>query len=124
MIENLAKLWKGATIGERHKLHLGVLDGVYIDVKKAKRVLAKPKPAFRPVFQIATTKTGSGVVLTNDDNEDGDWNDPNADFPVGPSDQPNNPPCRYSSHAGLSLDGNTPCSWWRRGSVELHPENS
>ena len=63
MIENLAKLWKGATIGERHKLPLGMLEGVYIDVKKAKRIVAiKPKPAFRPVFQVITTKTGNGVA--------------------------------------------------------------
>ena len=37
---------------------------VYVDHKGAKAVVAiQPKPAFRAVFQVATTREGSGVVL-------------------------------------------------------------
>ena len=64
LIEKLPELWQEATLLERRTLLLTMLDGVYIDAKDEKRVVAiKPKPAFRPVFQVATTKAGSDVVL-------------------------------------------------------------
>ena len=45
-----------------------MLDGVYIDAKDEKRIVAiKPKPAFGPVFQVATTKAGSDVVLIREE---------------------------------------------------------
>ena len=121
LVENLSALWEGATIGERHMLLVNMLDGVYIDIKKAKRIVAiKPKPAFKPVFQVATTKSDSGVVLINDDE---DWGDFDSGTPMGPSDQPDNPPCGHSSHGGLESGENTEkCSWWRRGRVRLSPE--
>ena len=75
-----------------------MLDGVYIDAKDDKRVVAiKPKPAFRPVFQVATTKSGSDVVLIHEENPD----------------KPNQPP-----PCGHEADGIS-CSWWRRRRVEL-----
>src|SRR3990170_3196834 len=41
-----------------------MLDGVYVDAKEDKRIVGiKPKPPFRPVFQVATTKEGSGVEI-------------------------------------------------------------
>jgi len=41
-----------------------MLDGVYVDAKEDKRIVAiKPKPPFRPVFQVATTREGSGVEI-------------------------------------------------------------
>ena len=75
-----------------------MIDGVNIDAKDEKRVVAiKPKPAFRPVFQVATTRAGSDVVLIHEEDLD----------------KPNQPP-----RGGHEADGIS-CSWWRRGRVEL-----
>ncbi len=64
LIQDLPKLWAGATMPERRKLVLAMLDGVYVDAKEDKRIVAiKPKPPFRPVFQVATTKEGSGIQI-------------------------------------------------------------
>jgi hypothetical protein len=51
-------------------------------------VALKPKPAFKALFQIATTKEGSGIVLYNE----------------------------KTLAMSESLDGS--CFWWRRGRVE------
>jgi site-specific DNA recombinase len=67
LIRDLPKLWTGANLEERRKLLLTMLDAVYVDAKEEKRIVAiKPKPPFRPVFQVATTKEGSGVMLLNE----------------------------------------------------------
>jgi site-specific DNA recombinase len=67
LIQDLPKLWTGANLEERRKLLLTMLDAVYVDAKEEKRIVAiKPKPPFRPVFQVATTKEGSGVMLLNE----------------------------------------------------------
>jgi site-specific DNA recombinase len=67
LIQQLPDLWAGATLGERRQLLLTMLDGVYVDSKEERRIVAlKPKPAFQALFQIATTKEGSGVVLYNE----------------------------------------------------------
>ncbi|MDO8491395.1 MAG: hypothetical protein Q7T04_05205, partial [Dehalococcoidia bacterium] len=64
LIQDLPKLWAGANLSERRKLLLSMLDAVYVDAKEEKRIVGiKPKPPFMPVFQVATTKEGSGVVL-------------------------------------------------------------
>jgi site-specific DNA recombinase len=98
LIEKLPELWQEATLLERRTLLLTMLDGVYIDAKDEKRVVAiKPKPAFRPVFQVATTKAGSDVVL----------------FQEECPEKPNQPPPGGHEADGIS------CSWWRRGRVEL-----
>ncbi len=48
------------------KLLVAMLDAFYVDAKKGRSIVAiKPKPPFRPVFQVATTKEGSGVKLVN-----------------------------------------------------------
>ena len=71
LINNLAKLWAGASLGERRKLLLTMLDAVYVDAKEEKRIVAiKPKPPFRPVFQVATTREGSGIILLNEPPEE------------------------------------------------------
>lgn len=60
------ELWAGATLEERRKLLLTMLDAVYVDAKAEKNIVAiKPKPPFRPVFQVALTKEESGVILLN-----------------------------------------------------------
>ena len=64
LVLDLPWLWAGANLTERHKLLLGMLDAIYVDARDEKRIVAlKPKPAFRPVFQVATTREGSGVEL-------------------------------------------------------------
>ena len=67
-----------------------MLDGVYVETKEERRIVAlKPKPAFKALFQIATTKEGSGIILYNEK-------------------------VLASSESPDDL-----CSWWRRGRVEL-----
>jgi len=44
-----------------------MLDAVYVDAKEEKRIVAiKPKPPFRPIFEVAATKEGSGIILLNE----------------------------------------------------------
>ena len=89
LIEDLPKLWDEASLPERRKLLLSMLDGVYFDTKGEKPLVAiKPKAAFMPVFQVAVTRQGSDVILMKE--------------PPGD--------CR-EAHT-------TPCLWWRRGGVE------
>jgi len=90
LLENLPALWKKATAEERRRLLLPMLESVYVDAKEEHRVVAiKPKPPFRPLFEIATTREGSGVILTNE------------------------APARLDE-----ADAGVMCSWWRRGGVE------
>ena len=71
-----------------------MLDAVYVDAKEERAVVAiRPKPAFRPLFEIATTREGSGVALIT-----------------------TTPPDFFS------LEASNSCSWWRRGRVELPQE--
>ena len=66
----------------------------YLDTVEEKAVVAiRPKPAFIPLFQVATTREGSGVVLINE-------------MPL----------------AEIGLEADTLCSWWRRGGVERYLE--
>ncbi len=67
LLLDLPKLWAGASLEERRRLLLTMLDAVYVDAKEDRSIVAvKPKPAFRPVFQVAVTREGSGVVLVNE----------------------------------------------------------
>ena len=71
-----------------------MLDAVYVDtVDKKAMVAIRPKPAFRPLFEIATTRAGNGVVLINQ-----------------------TPQTQSEPEASES------CSWWRRGRVGLSLE--
>jgi hypothetical protein len=73
---------------------MAMLDAVYFDTVEEKSVVAvRPKPAFRPLLELATTSTGSGIVLINETPPD----------PEGP-------------------EAESLCSWWRRGRVELYRE--
>ena len=70
------------------------MNAVYVDARKEKAVIAiRPKPAFKALFEIATTRKGSGIVLIT-----------------------TTPPDFFSPEASIS------CSWWRRGRVELPQE--
>jgi hypothetical protein len=67
-----------------------MLDGVSVDTVEDKAIVAiRPKPASQVLFQVATTKEGSGIVLYNE---------------------------KASTLSGSS-DDITPCFWWRQGRV-------
>ena len=52
---------------EKRKLLMAMLDTVYFDTVEEKAVVAiRPKPAFRPLLEMATTSAGSGIVLINE----------------------------------------------------------
>ena len=52
---------------ERRKLLLTMLDAVYVDAKKSKSIVAiKPKPPFKPVFQVAASREGSDIRIINE----------------------------------------------------------
>ena len=64
LLNDLPKLWAGANLQERRKLLLTMLDAVYVDAKEDKCIVAiKPKPPFRPIFQVATIREGSVVYI-------------------------------------------------------------
>jgi hypothetical protein len=93
LLENLPQLWEEANLGERWKILQAMLEGVYVDPVEEKAIVAlKPKPAFSGLFQIATTKEGSGVVLYNE----------------------------KAPAFSESSDEMTPCLWWRRGRLHLY----
>ncbi|MFC2041937.1 recombinase family protein [Chloroflexota bacterium] len=67
LIMDLPKLWAGANIEERRKLLLTMLDTVYVDAKQTKSIVAiKPKPPFKPVFQVAASRDGSDIRILNE----------------------------------------------------------
>ena len=71
-----------------------MLDAVYVDTIEEKSVVAiTPKPAFISLFEIATTREDSDVVLISEKEL---------------------PPDSFESPEATS-----PCLWWRRGRVEL-----
>ena len=92
LLENLPDLWKEADLAERRKLLMAMLDAVYVDTVEDKSVVAiRPKPVFRPIFEVATTRAGSGIVLIDETPPD----------PEGP-------------------EAESLCSWRRRGRVERY----
>jgi site-specific DNA recombinase len=94
LLENLPALWQEADLTERRKLLMAMLDAVYVDTDEEKSVVAiRPKPAFRPIFEVATTREGSGIALIN-----------------------------QTPQAHLESGASESCSWWRRGRVELPQE--
>ncbi len=107
LIERLPELWSNANIEERRRLLLTMLDAVYVDAKEENRIVAiKPKAPFRPIFQVATTRRGSRVHLV----KEADLLDNNENGPKGETAHP-------------AHDTALPCSWWRRGRVELYREH-
>ena len=56
LLEDLPALWEQADLGERRRILLTMLDAVYVDTVEERRIVAiRPRPAFRPLFEIATT---------------------------------------------------------------------
>jgi site-specific DNA recombinase len=67
LLLNLKQLWAGANLEERRKLLLNMLDAVYVDAKKSKLIVAiRPKPPFRPIFQVAASRVGSDIRILNE----------------------------------------------------------
>jgi site-specific DNA recombinase len=67
LIMNLKNLWTEANLEEKRKLLMTMLDAVYIDARKTKSIVAiKPKPPFKPVFQVAAAKEGSEIRIINE----------------------------------------------------------
>ncbi len=64
LLQDLPRLWEQSTLAERRSLLMAMLGSVYLAHKEDNAVVAiQPKPAFRAVFQVATTNTDSGVKL-------------------------------------------------------------
>ncbi|MBI2869128.1 MAG: hypothetical protein HYX96_04805 [Chloroflexi bacterium] len=64
---DLRRLWQEANLTEQRKLLLTMLDAVYMDTKKTRSVVAiKPKPPFRPIFQVAAKREGSVIRILNE----------------------------------------------------------
>ena len=84
-------MWAEADLAERRNLLMVMLDEVYVGTVDEKAIVTiRPKPAFRLLFEIATTREGSGIALINQ-----------------------TPQIRNEAEASES------CSWWKRGRVEL-----
>ncbi|MDD5287522.1 MAG: recombinase family protein [Dehalococcoidales bacterium] len=67
LILNLPTLWNEANLEERRKLLLTMLDAVYFESKQLKSIVAiRPKPPFKPIFQVAATKAGSKIRIVNE----------------------------------------------------------
>jgi hypothetical protein len=78
-----------------------MFDAIYVDTVEEKRIVAiRPGPAFRPLLEVVTTREDSSIVLVNEKDLE------NA----------NQPPPR-------GQEADEPCSWWRRGRVELYREH-
>ncbi len=92
LLEGLATLWQEADLRERCRLLRAMLEAVYVDSVEERAIVAlQLKPSFRALFQIATTRAGSGVILYKEN-------------PPGPFTGP---------------EDDSPWLWWRRGRVEL-----
>ncbi len=103
LLEDLPVLWEKADLGERRRILMTMLDAVYVDTIEERRIVAiRPRPAFRPLLEIATTREGSGIHLIN--------------VKDLPAENENGPKVEMASPAH---NGAVPCSWWRRGRVEL-----
>ena len=67
LLLNLKQLWAGANLEERRELLLSMLDAVYVDAKKTKSIVAiRPKPPFKPAFQVAASRAGSDIRILNE----------------------------------------------------------
>ena len=98
LLEDLPALWERPDLGERRRILLTMLDAVYVDTVEERRIVAiRPRPAFRPLFEIAATREGSGITLVSE-----------RDLEKTSAPPPH----------GQGADAES-CSWWRRGRVEL-----
>ena len=116
LLEGLPELWERSNLGERRMILMTMLEAVYVECKEERRIVAiKPKPAFRPLFEIAMMREGSGVVLVRDDDDQDDSLGNGAKPKTGPS----GPDCGDGSASDNDARESNQCWWWRRGRVEL-----
>jgi hypothetical protein len=95
LLEQLPALWAAADLGERRRILMTMLEAVYVETVEERSIVAlKPKPAFQALFQLATTREGSGVALYPEIEKAPDF--------LG------------------SSQNDSPCLWWRRGRLHLH----
>jgi len=66
LLQDFPRLWSLANLEEQRKLLVSMLDAVYIDTKNNLIVAVKPKPPFRPVFQVAASRDGSEIRILNE----------------------------------------------------------
>ena len=66
LLQDLPRLWSLANLEEQRKLLVRMLDAVYIDTKNNLIVAVKPKPPFKPVFQVAASRKGSDIRILNE----------------------------------------------------------
>ena len=67
LILDLEALWVEANPSERRKLLMSMLDAVYFDAKASRSIVAlRPKPPFKPIFQVAASREGSGIRIINE----------------------------------------------------------
>jgi site-specific DNA recombinase len=67
LIMDLPRLWANASEEEKRRLLLTMLDAVYVDARKTKSIIAiKPKPPFKPAFQVAASNKGSDIRILNE----------------------------------------------------------
>ena len=103
LLEDLPRLWKKADLTEQRCILMTMLEAVYVDAVDERRIVAiRPKPAFRPLLEIANMREGSGIVLVQEATEE--------------AEKSNQPPPDGQEADEL-------CSWWRRGRVELYREH-
>ncbi len=64
LLQQLPTIWEEADLSERRRLLTAMLEAVYVDTVEERTIFAlRPKPAFRTLCQIATTRDGSGGSL-------------------------------------------------------------
>lgn len=66
LLQDFPTLWSLANLEEQRKLLVSMLDAVYIDTKNNLIVAVKPKPPFKPVFQVAASRKGSDIRILNE----------------------------------------------------------
>ena len=67
LLEHLPELWGQADLAERRRILLTMPDAVYVDTVDERRIVAiRPRPAIRPLLEIATMRAGSGILLVHD----------------------------------------------------------
>ncbi len=66
LLQDFPRLWSLANLEEQRKLLVSMLDAVYIDTKNNLIVAVKPKPPFRPVFQVAASRDESEIRIINE----------------------------------------------------------
>jgi hypothetical protein len=64
LLETLGLIWEKATLEEKHRLLMGMLEAVYVDLAATRSIVGiQPKPPFYPLFESLKQKPGSKVIV-------------------------------------------------------------